>query len=154
MKIINSGKKVSKQDILLIEKELQVSFPEDYKEFLLIHNGGEPADEIGLSFLETDYETNEQFEQEIDIQSFSMLEELPEFYENLIGEVLPEDAGYISIACDSCGNDILLCVDNTNFGRVYFGDHDMLDPETDYLGLSLIANSFTDFVNSLHPFEE
>ena len=83
-----------------------------------------------------------------------MLEELPEFYENLIGEVLPEDAGYISIACDSCGNDILLCVDNTNFGRVYFGDHDMLDPETDYLGLSLIANSFTDFVNSLHPFEE
>ena len=40
MKIINSGKKVSKQDILLIEKELQVSFPEDYKEFLLVHNGG------------------------------------------------------------------------------------------------------------------
>jgi hypothetical protein len=63
------------------------------------------------------------------------------------------------ISYDSFGNLILIAIKNADRGKIYFWDHEMeADPNQgevpDYSNLTLIADSFDEFINSLHDFEE
>lgn len=150
MKLIDAGEKITEREIAELEYSLNIQLPQEYKVFMVEHNGGIPEMTTCFKFTERDSQTGETFDMESDIQNFSKLEELPVFYENLIGEaVIP--AGYLSIACDSCGNEILLCADESeNSGKIYFGNHEKFDPETNYYCLSIIADSFMKFINVLY----
>lgn len=149
MNLIDGGEKVTERQIVELEHSLSVLLPQGYKDFLLEHNGGIPEKDTSFRFMERDSQTGEPFDMESDIQNFSKLEELPFFYQNLIEEeVIPPK--YLSIACDSCGNEILLCADESNnYGKIYFGNHEEFDPETNYYNLSVIANSFLEFMAKL-----
>lgn len=151
--LVDVGEAITERDIREVEEELDVVFPDDYKAFLLKNNGGLPKDDIAVEFVETDPSTNEKYQQGCDIQFFSELREVPEFYENLIGEeLIPEK--FISIACDSFGNEILLCADESeDYGKVYFGNHEMYHPETGQYVLSIIANSFSELLDKFEPLE-
>ena len=46
MKLVEVGEKLSSKDIKEMEGELNLSFPKDYKDFLLKTNGGMPEDEV------------------------------------------------------------------------------------------------------------
>ncbi len=64
---------------------------------------------------------------------------------------------FFPIAYDSCGNLICIPVKGPDRGKVYFWDHEMEaadDEEPSYDNLTLIADSFEDFFNSLHEMEE
>jgi hypothetical protein len=62
----------------------------------------------------------------------------------------------IPIANASCGDKICMSVIGDNYGKVYFWDHEQEayeGEEPDYSNVHLIANSFTDFINSLYETE-
>ncbi|KAG4098397.1 hypothetical protein H8356DRAFT_1672957 [Neocallimastix lanati (nom. inval.)] len=119
------GKKLNISSIQEIENVLNVQFPKDYVNFMLEHNGGRPIEHYSLSFKETDPETHQLMDNSFDIHSFNTLEDMPLFYENLVSsEVIPKN--YYSIADDSCGNEILLCLDGSlHHQQIFFGNHEL-----------------------------
>jgi hypothetical protein len=58
------------------------------------------------------------------------------------------------IADDPFGNIIFLGVAGGESGRVYFGDHELEDPDTGHLALSIIAESFTGFMEGCYEAAE
>ena len=155
MNLHGIGEKITAEDISNLEDKLGISLSLDYKEFLLKNNGGYLDDFLCTNtFTETDPESNKTFSQSTNVDKFYSLEEvLEEYEENLDDPIIPEK--FAGIAYDSNGNQILLCADDSeNNGKIYFANHELYDPETDYWVLSVIADSFTEFLNSLHEFDE
>lgn len=149
MELTNVGEKLTEQDISKIENELDVQLPQDYKNFLLKNNGGSPVEGWIFDFTQIIPESDEPFENNSVIRKFSALSELPFFYGNLIAEeLIPKK--FLPIASDPFGNEILLCADQDNYGRIYFADHEMYDPETDYWILTELADSFAEFIDKLY----
>lgn len=147
MNLKNLGNELTEDDIVKFENELSIELPKDYKEFIQKNNGGIPQEKLSISFIEYMPESYESFSNETDIQSFSKLIDIPVFYNNLIAEgVIPDK--FLPIACDSFGNEILLCVQKNNYGMIYFGNHEVYTSEGMY-ALSVIANSFSEFKNKL-----
>ena len=109
MKLVEVGEKLSSKDIKEMEGELNLSFPKDYKDFLLKTNGGMPEDEVEFDFIENGTSDEDEFEQGSDIHYFYDDNEIMESYENLVDEELIPDE-YLPIACDSFDNQILLCL--------------------------------------------
>lgn len=146
MKLIETGGKIAENEIIALEMKMDIKLPDDYKEFLIETNGGIPEVTQMFSFCETNPENGKKYDMETDIQNFSRIDEIPFFYENLVGAgAIP--VKYLSIACDSCGNEILLCVNEfENYGKVFFGNHEVYQTGTNYFNLSLVANSFTEFL--------
>lgn len=139
MKLVEVGEKLSSKDIKEMEGELNLSFPKDYKDFLLKTNGGMPEDE---------------FEQGSDIHYFYDDNEIMESYENLVDEELIPDE-YLPIACDSFDNQILLCLGKgDNYGTIYFADAESEESEDSGWVLSKVADSFTAFLGMLKPAED
>ena len=150
MKLSEIGEKITEKEINFLETTLEVKIPQDYKDFLLKNNGGIPEEIQMFSFCEIDPENGKEYEMETDIQNFSSINDIPFYYKNLIGaRAIPEK--YLSIACDSCGNEILLCANEfENYGKIFFGNHEMYHPETNYFNMTLIADSFTEFLNIVY----
>ncbi|OUM59584.1 hypothetical protein PIROE2DRAFT_14830 [Piromyces sp. E2] len=146
MLLKDSGEKLSIKTIEKVEKELNIKFPQEYINFMLEHNGGRPLNPVTFSFIEEDPETHKSFENNSDIHTFNQMEDIPTFYDNLISaEVIPKH--YCPIANDSCGNEIVICLDNSEYhGILFFADHELCDSEEHWI-LSKIANNFIDFVN-------
>lgn len=153
MELTNIGEKLTEDDISKVESELNVILPQDYKNFLLQNNGGSPTENFVFDFTQIMPESGKPFDNSSVIREFSTLSELPFFYGNLIGEeVIPEK--FLPIASDPFGNEILLCADENNYGKIYFGDHETYDPETDYWLITELADSFTEFIHKLYLDEE
>lgn len=153
MKLINVGVKLTEDDISEVENELDVKLSQDYKAFLLQNNGGSLTENLVFDFTQIMPESGKPFDNSSILREFSILSDLPFFYGNLIGaEVIPEKS--LPIASDPFDNEILLCADENNYGKIYFGDHETYDPETDYWLLTELANSFTEFIDKLYLDQE
>ncbi len=147
IKVKESEVQLTNSDIKLLEEKLGVTLPEDYKNFLLLHNGGHPE--------KSSFPTVSKFLENEDIAWFYA------FYDgevcNIIKEnefnkeIIPEE--FIAIAYGPFGHDICLGVSGDVLGRVYFFvrnwdlDEDGQPVPDDFFR---IANSFTDFINSLY----
>lgn len=154
MKLVEVGEKLSSKDIKEMEGELNLSFPKDYKDFLLKTNGGMPEDEVEFDFIENGTSDEEEFEQGSDIHYFYDNNEIIESYENLVDEELIPDE-YLPIACDSFDNQILLCLGKgDNYGAIYFADAESEESEDSGWVLSKVADSFTAFLGMLRPAED
>lgn len=138
------------QDNLLqaIEEYWRFGLPKDYRSFLLEFNGGEPVEKY-FYFKDTE-------------EDGSCIDEFFGFkrdgIDNLLvkadytGDRIPENM--LAIARAAFGDLILLTVKGKDRNRVYLWNHEMeADPnqgETpDYSNLTLIADSFTEFVEGL-----
>ena len=152
----NSGNKLSLEEINNIQKKFSIHLPIDYQQFLLNNNGGYVQGFLCTpNFIMIDSNTNKHFTQTSNIDKFYSLEEAWDiWYDITIDDPIVNDY-FFPIAYDSSGNYFLIRTDRSNEnGSVYFADHEMVDTKTGYLSISKIADSFTNFVNSLHPFEE
>ena len=90
---------------------------------------------------------------ESNIDKFYSIDEILEEY-RANQEEPAWDKNYLPIACDSSGNVFLLFLgEDDNYGKVYFANHEMFDPATDYFAITCIADNFDNFVNSLSPYE-
>lgn len=154
MKLVEVGEKLSSKDIKEMEGELNLSFPKDYKDFLLKTNGGMPEDEVEFDFIENGTSDEDEFEQGSDIHYFYDDNEIMESYENLVDEELIPDE-YLPIACDSFDNQILLRLGKgDNYGAIYFADAESEESEDLGWVLSKVADSFTAFLGMLRPSED
>ncbi len=156
VKIENAKKSLTAEGLQKAEEVIGVTLPEEYKRFLMMHNGGypEPADfEILWK------ENGEVKERMISNISWFMAiydgdaSNLLKKFESLKGRI-PEDT--IAIAIDPGGNYIVLGITGQNKGKVFFW---MLDYE-DHTGetanesnVGFVANSFNEFFDSLCEFK-
>lgn len=130
------------------ENRVGYRFPEDYREFMLLCNGGEPSPD-SFTFTEIPYEKNNTDQ----VRAFYSLGVDDEFYDledhiaTLNGRV---PWGTIPIAELCFGNQLLLGVEGDHRGKVFFWDHE-LEPQNpvDWSNVSPIADSFDEFLRGL-----
>ena len=135
-----------------IEEFLGYTFPKPYREFLLKKNGVRRVEKL---FFFRDHP-----------QEGSCLDSLfgvyKDFNNNLLvrlkylGDRIPSNM--TPIGRDVYGNLILLAVKGLDRGKIYFWDHELeADPaqgeRPDYSNLTLIADSFSDFMDGLSDIE-
>ena len=138
MKLSDSGPPITTEMLETIESLFDFKFPEDYRKFMLVHNGGRP--EAGVFFGE-----NVSFR----IVHFFSLDEQATI--NLVSEIdyfrteIRSDAFPISL--DEGGNRICLGTLSSNFGNVLFWDHEV---END-TPLIYVTNNFTSLIKGLVP---
>jgi cell wall assembly regulator SMI1 len=134
-------------DLEAAEKRLGLTFPEEYRAFLLKHNGGRPTPRE-FNFLDPDGVPSNSLinfflaiydgtidNLEISYRTFTLKERMP--------------ANIVPIANDPFGNQICISVAGEDIGKVYFWDHEREPDEPSYENLSLIADSFNEFLSRL-----
>jgi len=142
--IIDSNKfgKVTIEDIVRFEKANNILLPEDYKAFLLKHNGGRPFLNI-----EPTAKSNVQW-------ILGMVEE-PSFaslfqQHDMFCKRIP--SWYFPIANDSGGNLYLMSLFAENYGLIAFWRHEQEttgDADQYFENMSIVANSFSEFLDQL-----
>ncbi len=154
---IDSETKLTKADVALLEQKLGMNLPMEYKKFLLLHNGGHPEKDCypAISskisgFYGTVFEGSDLawFYAFYDGEYSNLLKEYSRFKDRI-----PE--GFVPIARDSFSNKICLCLNGSEYGKIYFWEFDYAVPygeEPTFDNMYLLANNFTDFINSLYEF--
>ncbi|GIK67151.1 MAG: SMI1/KNR4 family protein [Chloroflexota bacterium] len=139
---------ITDADIQAVEQQLNIKFPDDYRRFLLAHNGGRPEPEI---FLIPDHPIPNQSS----ILNWFYSIDPSDYYYNILKMVkvfadrMPPE--FIPIGCDPGGNQICLVVAGEDKGMIFFWDHeqemDEGEPPT-YDNLFFIADSIDDLLNN------
>lgn len=124
-----------------------IDLPEDYVKFLKEYNGGEPEDCVGyLSEVSIeDYAIQDFFGMNLEVYN-----DLKKVYTSYIN-ILPENC--IAIAEVVGGYKICMSLKSNNFGTIWYWCHDEHDDGEDLEKLYFVANTFTDFIESLAPNE-
>ena len=155
MKIQNSGEQLNNAALSKFEKQLNIRLPQDYKDFMLKNNGGTPEKDWAFNFV--DLMTNTTTSSVI--QSFFVIYEEETHEDNDLRKsyrILQEEGeipvDILPIADDPGGNLICMCISEKNYGRVFFGDHELEDPKTGYILMNMIADSFSDFIDNCYEF--
>lgn len=137
---------VDKNNIKIFEETYNLNLPDDYKNFLLCHNGGKTV--------RRRFETNDKT-----ITSSIMLflplskekdDELEYFFKKYnLGNIVPSN--FIPIGIDPADSLICMSVSGKDRGSIYFCDMDYFseDNELKKECIRLITPSFSDFVNTL-----
>ncbi len=144
------------EQIKEFEQKIDAKLPEDYVKFLLQYNGGSPAQDY--------YDCESRIESEtsyIDGVGVSWFYTLAEDYNynllknyNMFFNRMPKEM--IPISSSPCGNKICLAVRGSNYGKVYYWDHDWEAEEGEeptYRNIYLIADSFKKFTDNLYKLE-
>jgi len=130
-----------------LESKISRRLPEDYREFLLLHNGGRPEPK-SFTFVEDGHDTSSSMQSLYSLSNdeYDALEDNFETFTNRI------PSGTIPIGCDGLGNQILLGLHGDIRGKVYFWDHEE-EPQNplDWSNVILVADSFDAFMRGLRP---
>lgn len=160
MKFYDSGKQLTGQDLSDLEDALGQTLPADYKDFMLKANGGTPKEDLAFNY--SDVTTNRS--NDTDLRELFILykeehndafDDILRIYNSMVDEKLIPPF-FLPIGDDSGGNPICMNLFQEEYGSVWFCDHELENMDTGFLATSKVANSFTDFINSLYPlvFEE
>ncbi len=140
--------------VAAFEQSLQARLPQEYRDFLLESNGGEPADPA--------FRFGDEAEPYADsaVRYFFSIGDHPRYglaYQHKIytqAKRVPADM--LPIATDAGGNLVLLALDGMLAGKVFFWDHDiegLVDDPSSAEHLAPLAESFGDFCAALRPFD-
>ncbi|MDR3668689.1 MAG: SMI1/KNR4 family protein [Ignavibacteriaceae bacterium] len=139
-------------DIEKVEKLIGLEFPNEYKEHILAHNGGQCFPNI-FKFIEKGAETNSNIDWFLAIYDgqFDNLEWYVAIYK-LKQKRLP--INLLPIANDPGGNLVCISCLGKDYGSVYFWDHENevdyeIEDDTNYSNLYLVSHSFKEFLESL-----
>jgi hypothetical protein len=151
MKMLEMNGDFSEKQLLQKEEDFGISLPLFYRNFIKNFNGGVP-EKIFFNFKDT--KTNG-----------SLVDRLFGFVENKYRNIDMYYKNYkmripcntLPIGIDPGGNLILLSVKGPDYGKVYYWDHNWEAEDgqvADYSNLTLIADSFEEFINNLKSEEE
>lgn len=139
--MINTNDPITLEDLSRFEQEYNLTLSNPYKDFLLKYNGGYPQ--------ESTFRISEE-EGEILVNKFYGIGDvkgnLAKVYDIIEGEI-PE--GFLSIANDPSGNEILLGVNKEFYGKIYLWMHD-IEPEDEMDKMFILADDFSEFFNNLY----
>lgn len=148
IKITKNKNDLSSLDILNFEEKYGIELPKEYADFLLKCNGGKIEDNLFI-FPDEDgdsYETSIQYFLPLMGNLDNDLESYFDYFENVI------PYGLFPIACEPCGNYVLLGYRGDFYNKVYFWNHDLNDIDSHHFNVLLInSNGFNDFLSSIQP---
>ena len=149
MELRNSGNPVNNIQIATLKEKTSLKLPKEYERFLQLNNGGYvDGFFVTPKFIEIDPESGKAYSQSSNVEKFYSVDEILEEYE-ANQEDPAWDENYLPIAYDSSGNVFLLCLfEDENYGKVYFANHELFNPVTDFFVTTNIADSFDAFVDS------
>lgn len=147
LKIVRSYPPIFEADLLSLEARLSITLPQEYRHFLLLHNGGKPlqdcfhfkgetgpyTDSSVDSFLAVHDGEHDNFEKQY---LFCKSEGL------LANNLVP-------VADNPGGNRICLSISGSDANSVYFWDHEAIDEHDKNANLHLVADSFNEFLANL-----
>ena len=127
-----------------------IEIPDDYRNFLIQYNGGRPENDC-IDFKDSHQGTMLKSIFGFTKDEYGSLEDANIMYK----ERIPKNT--IVIADDAGGNRIIMSISGDDYGKIYFWDHNMEaddEEEPDYSNLTLVADSFDEFINNLKSSEE
>jgi len=148
-----TGAQLTEADILGLGKQFEVRIPDDYKAFMLENNGGIPEEDWAFDFIV--YGGEDPTSSVINYFHTIYPQEEGGYDSLRRAFSISRDEGYspawlIPIGSDPGGNIVFLDGSEEGNGKVLFGDHELEDPETGYIIMSPIADSFTEFLDKLY----
>lgn len=149
VEIFESGDKLSDQTIKLFESFLEINLPKSYKSFLKSSNGGYPELNC-FNFFGEDSGSSIHYFYGINADpDYDIVKDLKVYKDRVPSDCLP-------IAYDEGGNLICLILKGSEREKIYFWDHEFEKgdgEEPDFSNMTLIANNFDEFINSLYELE-
>jgi hypothetical protein len=127
-----------------------IIIPDVYKKFLIEYNGGRPENSL-IYFLENKNGTILSCIFGFTKDRYCSLRR----YNSTYAGRIPRNT--LAIADDVGGNVIVMSVSGDDYGKIYFWDHEMefdQGVEPDYANLTLVADSFDEFINNLKSEDE
>jgi hypothetical protein len=146
-KIINTNaiEKPSEDLLLNFETQVGVNLPEDYRKFLLNYNGGRPIPDF--------FWIEDQKDGSCVYEFYGLYSEIGPYSINYYygNDLYGIPSSMIPIADDGTGNNICMGVYSDNLGEIFFLDHELhpFHDANSMIGISKIADSFTDFLRNL-----
>lgn len=150
-----SFKPISIQDINAFENKYKCSLPQDYKQFLLVNNGGKTNKRRKFK---TSDETKEGYIISSIMLFFPLIEHdgvgVEQKYQQYnVGKIIPKK--FFPIGEDPRRNLICMSLDGSDKGLIYHCEMDYFDYlkegcELEQQHIKLIATSFSKFLNSLY----
>jgi len=151
-KIVKSKNKLSEARLRLVEQEIGIDLPEQYRIFLLKHNGGQPQP-AGFHFK---YESGPYTDSVVDCflaiynGPYDNFEDYYRTYK-VIESRLP--LNLVPIAHDPGGNLICICISGSERGSIYFWDHEKELQSVLGENVHFVASSFQEFLDSLEELD-
>ncbi|MEE0930490.1 MAG: SMI1/KNR4 family protein [Acutalibacteraceae bacterium] len=107
------------KEIYEFENKYNIKLPELYKKFILKYNGGNtPKTSFKINGISSDIRVFYGFRNVSKNYNFSLLMG-SDYLELFIND------NYLPIATDSFGNELVICVDKDNEGKIYFFDREL-----------------------------
>lgn len=148
IEILKSGKPLSENEIVHLEKKLGYALPEKYRDFLRFHNGGRPYPErfnfrrdLNGNFIENAIHFF------YGLGSTAAHAELVTVSECFKGRIPSE---LLAIGDDHFGNQICLSIRGDQIGAIFLWDHELEHIPPTYKNVYFLSNSFSEFINNLH----
>ena len=134
MKKLTNNKGASFEDVASVERELNMNFPHQLKEFLLMQNGGycRPSYVFKRYILD-------QEEQLMTIDQFLSIEEIKSSYINMLD--IDEFKGNLPFVQNLGASVVSIGIEEKNFGKIFVYDGDF--------GLTEQANNLEEFFEQL-----
>jgi cell wall assembly regulator SMI1 len=134
---------IDENSIIVIEKELGYSLPEEYRLHLLKYNGGKCKPNV-FSFFENNKQTESSIDWFLAIYE-GKYDNLKSYISTYIIEQNRLPNKFVPIAHDAGGNLICISCSKEENGFIYFWDHEKEGDKNIYL----ISKRFNDFIESL-----
>lgn len=137
---------LSNRDLLNLESSLGVALPDDYRRFLLQHNGGRPYPKAFP--LPNNPRDSHAFIERLFCVSTGNMYDIQKNADLMKGRLPAE---LLPIAEDPGGNLICIAVLGENRGKIYFWEHEeeFIDQAPSFENIYFVANNFDDLLNSL-----
>lgn len=150
MKIRNSNEfgPLNQEALTAFEEKHSFRSPEDYRRFLLDHNGGKP-DPKTVDFVQDGAANSSDVQYIYGIHDGEYWASLEWHLDTYNGRIV--DKG-LPVAGDSGGNQYVLIVRGKTTGQVYFWDHELETDPPGYDNMSYVAASFTEFCEKLYEY--
>ena len=153
MKLLNmaeSGDPIDQQNVRQLQNQLGFTLPDGYCDFLLRYNGGRPSEDAEVFRInEQEGESTVGFFYSVKNKRYHTLELMHRNTE--YSGRIPQ--GFLPIAKDSFGNQILLGITGAVWNQVCFWDHEQEPPDqaakTD-IQIIKMASTFEAFIDGLH----
>lgn len=148
IKINNFGSNIDPCEIKNIEEKYNITLPKDYVNFIIKTDGGDPEDHIIYFKYDDGIESSacvKYFLAFVDSSQYRNIKfGLSYLHENRVPK------GYFPFAYDDGGNLFCISTNSSNYGHVYFWNHEWEaeeDEEPTMNNMYYICDSFTDFIN-------
>lgn len=149
MKLHNSNKfgQLTENVVIDFEHFFEISLPKEYRNFLLENNGGEPVPGFEFFWIKKGKDGS-SVHQYFGLHNGPIHLQLNTYMDQ---SIFGFPRSLLPVADDGMGNFICVGIQENNYGKVYFLDHDLFPFQSNENapGITQLSSSFSSFINAL-----